>query len=93
MNLHNNFGLSLDYLENFFCNDNQFLCSRAKICINTIYQCDGIYDCPSLEDENCQHYQNRFECMSSNQTISYSSICDYYEDCQDGSDEIFCGIK
>lgn len=93
MSSRNFFGLTVDYLANFTCLQNHFLCRKDLICINSVYVCDGIQDCPSNEDEDCIIHQSAHQCFNSTQTISYSLICDSYEDCEDGSDETNCGMN
>ena len=68
-------------------------CIKSKICINSIYFCDGQNDCLFGEDEiNCSKLNfPKFICAkNSNEKISFLKVCNHVNDCSDGSDEIFC---
>lgn len=55
--------------------------------------CDNSPDCLYSEDEstNCDYNQRKlFLCHSLNESISYKKVCDFFPDCPDGSDEMFC---
>lgn len=60
--------------------------------INIVFVCDGIKNCIHGDDElNCNRsYFGQFSC-NDNTTISSLLVCNFKKDCQDGSDEEFCG--
>lgn len=73
--------------------ENVFFCKKSKSFINSIYICDGIFDCPFWEDEKyCKiKTDEEFFCISTNKTINYKLICNHIKDCENGEDENFCG--
>lgn len=76
------------------CSKKFYLCKIGNVCINHIYVCDKIPDCPSNEDEiGCDYKEDElfFKCLNNNKRISYKLVCDFIQDCDDGSDEIECG--
>lgn len=76
------------------CPSNSFLCKKSGYCINLIDVCNGKKDCPLNEDEeNCTEWKSLdyFHCESKQQKILFSKVCDYQIDCQDKSDEKYCG--
>lgn len=78
------------------CVKNGFYCHLSEKCINSIYFCDGINDCPLNEDEqNCplnEKYE-KFKCKTTSEVIKYSKLCNFQADCWDNSDEDLCGKK
>ena len=74
------------------CSEKMFLCRKDNICINFIYVCDRLKDCPSGEDEiGCEFPVDEvFTCLKNNENISHNHVCDFISDCQDGSDEYSC---
>lgn len=73
-------------------NDKIFHCYEDELTINSVYECDGVMDCLSGEDErNCQGKEKlRYTCLESNEKVHFSLLCDYIPDCSDKSDEEFC---
>ena len=80
------------------CRSSHFTCSDYS-CIQQIYTCDGLSDCPSSEDEyNCSqsvHHTSMVPCFSyqgayTSKWISFHSLCDGITHCPNATDESFC---
>lgn len=52
-------------------------------------------DCPSNEDESfCDYNQiETFNCLNNREKISHNLVCNFVDDCTDGSDEENCCNK
>lgn len=77
------------------CKHNSFKCAKSELCINLIYVCNNITDCPLNDDEeNCTRFElsEFFSCESNDQRILFSKLCDYQNDCIDRSDEKYCSM-
>lgn len=73
------------------CPGNSYFCFKEKNCISLVQVCNGIKDCLFGEDEeNCMNVVY-FECKDEKLNIPYQFVCDFIYDCQDKSDETFCG--
>lgn len=71
-----------------------FFCEKSEIFISLIHVCDNKVDCYYGEDElNCQLKKNysRFQCFDRSKDIPISFVCNYFDDCPDKSDELYCG--
>ncbi|CAD5111340.1 DgyrCDS654 [Dimorphilus gyrociliatus] len=80
-------------IKSNFCSKNTFFCKLDKICINYLFVCDKVVDCPDGTDEHDCSYNHQFQC-SSNHFISVNLVCDHVSHCPDDSDEIFqCETK
>lgn len=57
-----------------------------------MFVCDYKIDCKFSEDEeHCHSKENeKFFCHNSNKYINYKHVCNFINDCDDGSDELFC---
>lgn len=81
--------MSLRLTDDVKCKKNSFFCTSSKNCINIISLCDGIFDCPSGEDEeNCQ--TNTLFACNKTHSISYQHVCNYMKDCENNLDEVNC---
>lgn len=74
------------------CEAGQWQCGN-KLCIPSLWKCDGDNDCGDLSDEReCSDEQCRgkqFQCKN-NKCVPDHWRCDYDNDCGDGSDEKDC---
>jgi len=75
------------------CSEGQWQCGN-KLCIPTLWQCDGDNDCGDLSDEReCGAQQSckgkQFQCGNA-KCVPEHWRCDYDNDCGDGSDEKDC---
>lgn len=67
-------------------------CEKSEFCISILRRCDGVIDCPhSSTDDNCPEIINQFQCENGRK-ISVNYVCNHADDCQDNSDEKYCGI-
>ena len=76
-----------------FCASDHYSCEKTPLCIPHRWRCNGIKECPNGDDEkNC--HKNGSTCTGflcrNFQCISKELHCDYYNDCEDNSDEIHC---
>ena len=80
-------------LNNNHCLKMEYRCIKSGFCIKLNYVCDGIFDCPSKEDEEICEESNFtfFQCLTNAERVSYAQVCDFVFDCSDKSDEDFCG--
>ena len=83
------------------CEENEFTCNGASVpsvhqCISREYQCDGISHCADHSDESpelCSHDTRGDQFLCDNgQVIPWTYVCDNRtHDCNDYSDERYCG--
>ena len=77
------------------CDQDEYRCERADVCLPQRMICDGDIHCPYGDDEsNCKDCKNdaRF-CSQLGRCLPKWDICNGVKDCDDGSDEIvncFC---
>lgn len=66
-----------------------FFCNSSKICIASVYTCDGKFHCDNGEDEiGCSIFY--FNCQNGVK-ISSKLVCDHTDHCGNNFDEINCG--
>ena len=68
-----------------------FPCESTGNFISSSYLCDGVNDCLNGEDEIDCPIKISFSCKnSSSRQTSFVNLCNFHEDCNDGSDENVC---
>lgn len=86
-------GAHLEECQSFECNLN-FKCV-ISYCVTWTLVCDGMWDCPGGEDENCilRNCAKMFKCRQTAQTcVHIGQICDGVDDCHLGDDELLCEL-
>lgn len=92
-------GAHLDSCKHFDCNAT-FKC-QGSYCIPWSYVCDGIWDCPSGEDEVYDSIcgtsiicANMYKCRKTTRKCFHlSNVCDGKKDCVWGDDEYLCSLS
>ena len=88
--------IQLTKLQNFTGNVNVTVCPSGHVTHNFL-SCDSSSACWASYLAGAQSCRvdlspspPSFSCLQEASQVSYSLVCDYREDCSDGSDEIFC---
>lgn len=80
-----------EYCHPYFCNANEFYCTKQDICIPASWRCDGRSDCLEDEDESmCECKEGEFKCAIGGGCINLEKKCDGIAQCGDSSDEWDC---
>lgn len=78
--------------------ENDFDMRAEKIAKQVYYDKKGNYFtslhhmCIGNHEKYCSRtFSSFFDCFDSSQAINHKFVCDFIEDCENGSDEKFCG--
>ena len=71
-----------------------YVCANSNVVISYSDWCDGKYDCPYGDDEDCHpaercSYQYAHRCSDTGECIPAHEVCDGYADCPNGEDESY----
>lgn len=71
-----------------------YVCAYTGDVISYSEYCDGKYDCPYYDDEDCPAseycpYQTHHKCSDNGACIHHSRLCDGYADCPNAEDESY----
>ena len=75
------------------CPETHFWCSDKDLCLPVYVRCNGVYDCPSHEDEeDCDQYTcpGYYRCRASNVCMHVTHVCDDWPLCPQLDDELLC---
>ena len=76
------------------CPDTHFWCPDKDYCLPVFVRCNGVYDCPTHEDEaGCDLYTcpGFYRCRASKVCVHVTSVCDGWPLCPHRDDELSCG--
>lgn len=76
--------------NSFFCDITKTFTNRAFIC-KKLTNCT-ISDNPSLKTYCLEEKLSKFKCNNESKTIEFFRVCNHINDCEDKSDEKYCGI-
>ena len=76
------------------CAETHFQCPSSGYCLPVYVRCNGVYDCPSHEDEHCGRYRcpGFYQCRGSKVCVHHQHVCDNFTQCPQGDDELLCGL-
>ena len=83
-----------DEVTSMTCPETHFWCLDRDFCLPVFLRCNGMYDCPSHEDEKgCDVYTcpGFYHCRASKVCVHVTHVCDDMPHCPQGDDELLCG--
>lgn len=88
--------LTLEYDLNDKFPENSIFCNLSKTYINRVFLCEHYMNCSTSYNDDLNAYcfeqrATKFKCHYSTKMINFYQVCNYKNDCEDSSDEKFCG--
>ncbi|XP_070206294.1 G-protein coupled receptor GRL101-like [Littorina saxatilis] len=77
------------------CPETHFQCADNGYCLPLFLLCNGVNDCPGIEDEEgCERVTCRglYRCRASSVCVHPTHVCDGVYQCPQHDDELFCDI-
>ena len=78
------------------CPETHFWCLDKRYCLPVFVRCNGVYDCPSHEDEKgCDVYTcpGFYRCRASKVCLHVTYVCDDWPLCPQHDDELLCDLQ
>ena len=85
----------VQHLYSSKCPDSHFQCLNNGHCLPVFVRCNGVYDCPSREDESeCDQYTcpGFYRCRGVKTCLHPDHVCDGLPHCPQQDDERYCDV-